>query len=176
MRLAAERLGARHRLEDDLRLVVAIGGVGAGLVLPRRLVLGGEVLQRRRRIVGRRLERDDGAGGDSSGPAAVMKSGMKAGSRGEEGRLHARAQRICFRNSATAGHRAAVVDDVGIVGLELGDQRREIDVGGGDAGIGGDLAAALLELGLEDVGDALAEGLLVVDDGGGLGLERRRCA
>src|ERR1700733_3707484 len=50
-----------HAVDDDLGLHVAVGGIGTGILLEGGLVGLGELLEPWRRVVGRRLERYDGA-------------------------------------------------------------------------------------------------------------------
>src|SRR5690606_24768856 len=66
---------------------------------------------------------------------------------------------------------AAVVDEVGTRGLELGDHGGIVAVAGVDAFEQDDLDAGLFEIGLDSRGNALAVRLLVVEHGHGLGLD-----
>ena len=108
--------------------------------------------------------------------AAVRRTGSRDEIRqegrvgGEEGALHAEIAQL-LQEEPDSRHRAAIIDNIGILGLELGNDRGEVDVGRGDAGIGRDLAATALleEFWRNTVATPLAERLLVVDDGSRLG-------
>ena len=74
-------------------------------------------------------------------------------------------------DQAAFGVQAAPVDDVGAGCLDLGDERREVLLAGVDALVEDFLHAACVHRLLGLVGEALAVGRLVVDDGDLLALE-----
>src|SRR5829696_1943743 len=161
---AGERLG--EALDDDVGRVVGLGAVGAVALLEAgRLVVGDELLgalQLRDRLADRGRE----------GALALVAGALEEVRGVDAVAAHQRALEaplLELGRQRTGGRvLAAVVDHVGVGADDLGHHRPEVPVVLVDGLGAGDLAALVLEPLGEGLGQALAVGLLVVDDEGGL--------